>query len=316
MARGTAGYAPRERADLWRTALARADPTLAPEIRAEMHIRLADALIESDGPEQLARDEACDRALHAAWEVLTRDRYPYQWAFISNQLTSLALKRATRDARPGYVAEAIRYLEAALVVYDRTELVLDWAVVQGNLALAYLSNDFDPSNIQQALIHNDLALTVLTATNSPADWARTQMNRGSILGQHVMGDSATHAEEAIAADEQALQIFTFEAAPEKWADLHFNLGNAYRERLYGEPSANNERALYHYGAALVYSAQAEHPLRWAHIKRAMGWTHLSLGAHPDAPQQAIHLAEGLRCLQAALTMFPRQPCPKNGRIPR
>jgi tetratricopeptide (TPR) repeat protein len=136
--------------------------------------------------------------------------------------------------------EAVAAYRAALEVYTRERVPLQWAMTQNNLgtALGALgeredgASDAGRGRLQEAVAAFRAALEVRTRERVPLDWAMTQNNLGNALralGERDDGTSDAgrgRLEEAVAAYRAALEVFRPAGASFYVAGTERNLARA------------------------------------------------------------------------------------------
>jgi tetratricopeptide (TPR) repeat protein len=127
------------------------------------------------------------------------------------------------------IADAIASYQRALRTFDRTRFPAEFAILQNNLATAFLSM---PLVDQRAKMREALAvqafeegLKVVTLIDHPSEYAMLQNNLGNAL-QYV---STSHVVEnnlrAVEAYDEALKVRTRETAPLEYANTIANKAN-------------------------------------------------------------------------------------------
>jgi tetratricopeptide (TPR) repeat protein len=151
-------------------------------------------------------------------------------AMTQNNLGNALSRLGDREEGTERLEEAVDAYRAALQVYTREALPLDWAMTQNNLgsALSGLGErEEGTERLEEAVDAYRAALQVYTREALPLNWAMTQNNLGNALSR--LGDreeGTERLEEAVDAYRAALQVRTREALPLDWATTHNNLGNA------------------------------------------------------------------------------------------
>ena len=114
---------------------------------------------------------------------------------------------------------AISCYEAALQVYARDTLPIEWAHTQNHLGTIYtlrIAGD-ERANREKALAYYEAAMQIFTPAAFPVDNAMLQNNLGHTYARRIAGDEQTNREKALAYYEAALQVFTLETFPtEHW----------------------------------------------------------------------------------------------------
>jgi tetratricopeptide (TPR) repeat protein len=138
-------------------------------------------------------------ALRAALEVLTRERFPDEWAGIQrnvgNVLSSWGENRETgTPPEPARLEEALAAFRAALEVWTRERDPSGWALVQNDLGVALYNlgrQGKGMARLEEALAAFDAALTVYNARRMDPYIKMTRDNRvttARLLYQRRQGD--------------------------------------------------------------------------------------------------------------------------------
>lgn len=146
----------------------------------------------------------------------------------------LALQELAAQGR-ARMTDAIAAYQRALQTFDAGRFPVEFAILQNNLATAFLSLPFsdERAKIREALAVQcfEEALKVVTLIDHPAEYAMLQNNLGNAL-QHA---STSHALEnrlrAIVAYDEALKVRTVANAPLEYANTIANKANC----LWGLP---------------------------------------------------------------------------------
>jgi tetratricopeptide (TPR) repeat protein len=148
-------------------------------------------------------------------------------------LAAYVLGEQKRDN--AWLREAVAANRAALEVWPRERVPLQWAMTQNNLGNVLLSlceredgaSDAGSGRLLEAIVAYRAALEVWTRERAPLQWAGAQNNLGNAL--RTLGereDSTKQLEQAVTAYRAALEAVTRERAPLQWAGTQNNLGNA------------------------------------------------------------------------------------------
>jgi CHAT domain-containing protein len=207
------------------------------------------------------------QALPVAFNLLLDESNSDQQSFIAGTFGKFAdlIQQFPLGQRWLNLELAIQAYELAMQIRTRTNLPVDWAGMQNNLAHAY-SNRIRgdrAENLELAIQTYEQVLQVFTRNNSPADWAMTQSNLALAYCDRIRGDRAENLEKAIQTCEQALQVHTRTDFPVQWAMTQNNLANAYRDRIRDDRAENLELAIQAYDFALQVRTHADFPVDWA-----------------------------------------------------
>jgi tetratricopeptide (TPR) repeat protein len=156
---GAGGVAPRVTMLRQAAERAGADASLAPEIAAEIYLRLWTALSEVAGPDRPGSQEEGLVALQQAVRRLPRERYPKQWGTVQHDLG--VTYRARQSGNPAEnVEQAIAAYEAALTVRSPEGDPDNWAITEYNLGNALVERQQGDrrENLQRAIAAYQAAL--------------------------------------------------------------------------------------------------------------------------------------------------------------
>jgi tetratricopeptide (TPR) repeat protein len=148
------------------------------------------------------------------------------WHLLGVALAQIGEQRGDDAA----LREAVDAYRAALEVYTRERVPLDWAKTQNNLgnALLTLGERGDDDALRAAVAAYRAALQELTRARVPLQWAATQTNLGNALQTLGERGDDTALRAAVAAYRAALEVYTRERAPMQWAMTQANLALALR----------------------------------------------------------------------------------------
>ncbi len=171
--------------------------------------------------------EAAHEALEAALPTLRRAGEPEEIAEADMNL-GVVLQGLAGSGR-ARITDAIAAYQRALRTFDRGRFPKEYAILQNNIATAFLSI---PLSDERAKMREALAvqafeegLKVVNLIDHPSEYAMLQNNLGNAL-QYV---SSSHTVEnnlrALDAYDQALKVRTREAAPVEYANTIANRAN-------------------------------------------------------------------------------------------
>jgi tetratricopeptide (TPR) repeat protein len=210
-----------------------------------------------------------------------------------------------------WLQDAVAAYRAALEVWTRERIPLQWAMAQNNLgnALGTLgARENGTERLLQAVDAFHAALEVRTRERVPLDWAMTQNNLGNAL--RTLGareDGTERLLQAVDAFHAALEVWTRERVPLQWATTQNNLGNALG--TLGEREDGTERLLQAIGAfraALEVRTRERVPLDWAMTQNNLGAALGTLGAREDGTERLLQAVDACR---AALEVWTRERVP-------
>jgi tetratricopeptide (TPR) repeat protein len=124
---------------------------------------------------------------------------------------------------------AIAGYKIILIIFTETDLPIDWAMTQNNLANTYFNRikGDRAENLEMAIASYHQALRIYTETDFPLEWAMSQNNLASAYSNRIKGDRAENLEMAIASYHNALRIYTPEELPIECLQTSRNLGNLH-----------------------------------------------------------------------------------------
>lgn len=244
---------------------------------------------------------------------------------LSDLGTALAVHGGRLDGEAGVklLGEAVDAHCAALEVYTRDEMPVDWAIAQNNLGNTVqiqgrrLGGEVGVALLGKAVEAYRSALEVYTRDASPVDWATTQNNLGNALqtqGMHLGGESgATLLGEAVDAYRVALEVLTCDESPIDWATTQNNLGavlqtlgaragDRFGVALLGE-------AVDAYRAALQVFTHELLPVDWAMTQNNLGNALQSQGKRLGSKAGVALLSEAVVAYFAALEIYTRAQLP-------
>ena len=198
-------------------------------LRGRIHARLATALQAIPGDELESLKEA-RRNLEAAQQILKLEGSPEEIAEIEMNLGLTLQNLAAAHAAP--ITAAISAYQRALRTFNAKSWPKEFAILQNNLAAAFLSIPFsdERARMREALAVQAFqeALKHINIVDHPTEYAMLQNNLGNAL-QYA---SSSHAVEnnlrAIEAYDEALKVRTRAATPAEYANTIANYANCLR----------------------------------------------------------------------------------------
>jgi tetratricopeptide (TPR) repeat protein len=194
--------------------------------RARLSARRGTALqaLPEDGTEAL---EAARLAYEEAMPVLTDLGRPEEIA--ETEMNIGLVIQYLAGAGRARIGDAIAAYQRALRTFDRARYPVEFAILQNNLATAFLSMPLvdESSKMREALAVQafEEGLKVVTLIDHPSEYAMLQNNLGNAL-QYV---SSSHVIEnnlrAVEAYDEALKVRTRESAPLEYANTIANKAN-------------------------------------------------------------------------------------------
>ena len=127
------------------------------------------------------------------------------------------------------MTDAIAAYQRALQTFDARRFPVEFAILQNNLATAFLSLPFsdERAKIREALAVQcfEEALKVVTLIDHPAEYAMLQNNLGNALQQASTSHATENRLRAIVAYDEALKVRSRVHAPLEYANTIANMAN-------------------------------------------------------------------------------------------
>lgn len=238
-------------------------------LRARLQARLATAQIalSETGPDALL---AARSALTEALPVLSADGTAAETAEAEMNLGLAAQSLAGLGA--GRIQDAIAAYQRALRVFDKAAYPQEFAILQSNLAIAFLSIPVsdERSRLREALAVQafEEALTVVTMIDHPREWAMLQNNLGNALQYAASSHPIENRLRALEAYNEALKVRSARTTPAEYANTVANKANCL-SNLPDDPARpelgnprNTRAALELYReAGQIFEALGEHDKR-------------------------------------------------------
>lgn len=199
-------------------------------LRARLHARKASALRAIPGPgvESLERARAeLERAIpvfheHGASAEEVADA----------EMSLGVVLHALAGAGAARLTDAIAAYQRATRVFDRQRYPREFAILQNNLATAYLSMPMrdERAKLREALAVQAFAdaLEVVTLVDDPVEFAMLQNNLGNALQYAASGHPLQNCVRALAAYDAALQVRNPRDTPVEYANTIANKANCLR----------------------------------------------------------------------------------------
>jgi tetratricopeptide (TPR) repeat protein len=265
--------APREAADLSAAVdLYRLSLTLVPAghalSAARIRARLATALMavpaEDAGPMKAARTE-----MTTSLATLTAEGSDAEIAEAEMNLGLICQNLAGMRVMP--IQPAISAYQRALRTFDKRAYPKEFAILQNNLATAFLSMPFtdEAGKMREALAVQafEEGLTVVSLIDHPVEYAMLQNNLGNALQYVSSAHRVENGFRALDAYDEALKVRTARDMPEEYANTIANKANCLSNLPDdpANPEAGNPRNVMD-AIALLRQAQAIFTQRQAHDK--------------------------------------------------
>jgi len=198
-------------------------------LRGRLHARLATALqaIPSDTLDPL---KAARTNLEAARAILQHDGTAEERAEIDMNLGLVLQSLASAGAAP--ITESIAAYQRALRTFDATAFPKEYAILQNNLATAFLSIPFtdERAKMREALAVQAFqdGLKVVDIIEHPTEYAMLQNNLGNALQYVASSHSVENSLRALDAYDEALRVRTRDTTPAEYANTIANVANCLR----------------------------------------------------------------------------------------
>jgi tetratricopeptide (TPR) repeat protein len=234
-------------------------------LRGRLHARLATAL-QAVPANDLVPLKAAQAHLEAARGILKLDGTPEEIAEIEMNLGLVLQSLAGAHAVP--ITEAISAYQRALRTFNATAFPKEYAILQNNLATAFLSIPFsdERSKMREALAVQAFqeGLKIVTLIDHPSEYAMLQNNLGNALQYVSSGHSVENSLRALDAYDEALKVRTRATTPAEYANTIANYANCLRnlpdnlEKPENGNQKNLARALNQYREAIeIFSSFGE-----------------------------------------------------------
>lgn len=198
-------------------------------LRGRIHARLATALqsVPSDTIEPLKKAQ---ENLDAAAALLKYDGTPEELAEIEMNLGLVLQSLASVHAAP--ITAAIAAYQRSLRTFDANAYPKEYAILQNNLATAFLSIPFsdERAKMREALAVQAFqeGLKVVNMIDHPSEYAMLQNNLGNALQYVSSSHSVENCLRALDAYDEALKVRTRATTPAEYANTIANYANCLR----------------------------------------------------------------------------------------
>ena len=211
--------------DLYRRAIA-----LAPEGNAlgvaRIRARLATALMAIPGDNATSLQQAREE-IEAALATLTAEGSDAEIAEAEMNLGLICQSLAGLGLMP--IQKAIGAYQRALRIFDKENYPQEFAILQSNLATAFLSMPFtdQTGKLREALAVQSFqeALSVINIVDHPVEYAMLQNNLGNALQYVSSAHRVENGFRALEAYDEALKVRTLRDMPEEYANTIANKAN-------------------------------------------------------------------------------------------
>jgi tetratricopeptide (TPR) repeat protein len=198
-------------------------------LRGRLHARLATAL-QAVPADDLAPLKDAQRNLEAARDILKHDGTPEEMAEIEMNLGLVLQSLASANAVP--ITAAIAAYQRALRTFDAKAFPKEYAILQNNLATAFLSIPFsdERAKMREALAVQAFqeGLKVVNIIDHPSEYAMLQNNLGNASQYVSSSHSVENCLRALDAYDEALKVRTRATTPAEYANTIANYANCLR----------------------------------------------------------------------------------------
>jgi tetratricopeptide (TPR) repeat protein len=211
-------------------------------LRGRIHARLATAL-QAIPTDDLAPLKDARKNLESARDILKHDGTPEERAEIEMNLGLVLQTLAGVGAAP--ITEAIAAYQRSLRTFDAAAFPKEYAILQNNLATAFLSIPFtdERAKMREALAVQAFqdGLKVVDIIDHPTEYAMLQNNLGNALQYVSSSHSVENCLRALDAYDEALRVRTRETTPAEYANTIANVANCLRNLPddLGDPALGN-----------------------------------------------------------------------------
>lgn len=201
-------------------------PNGAALLSARIRARLATALmaLPAGGVEAL---QAADSHLETALATLAAEGVDEEIA--EAEMNHGLVLQGLAGAGRGSIQSAISAYQRALRTFDKAKHPKEFAILQNNLATAFLSIPFagETAKMREALAVQAFedGLKVVSLVDHPNEYAMLQNNLGNALQTVASSHPVENGFRALEAYDEALKVRTREAAPDEYANTIANRAN-------------------------------------------------------------------------------------------
>jgi tetratricopeptide (TPR) repeat protein len=234
-------------------------PASEPLLSARIRLRKASALhaIPEPGPRYLLQARAELESVLPALSAL--GAMPEEVAEAEMALGVVVQSLAGLHAAK--IGDAISAYQRATRVFDRQRYPRDFAILQNNLATAYLSLAVgdERAKLREALAVQAFseALEVVSLVDDPIEYAMLQNNLGNALQYAATGHAVQNCLRALEAYDEALKVRTPRDTPVQYANTIANKANCLRNLPDDERSRSREALALYAEASAIFRAHGE-----------------------------------------------------------
>ena len=199
------------------------------------------------------------------------------------------LKRPSSDglARGNNVRQAVEKYQQVLIIFQKDEYPVEYAMTQSNLGNAYrdlpsATAEERGENVRKAIQCYQNALEIYKKDEYPVEYAGTQSNLGGAyrnLPSATAEERGENLRKAIQYCQNALEIYKKDEYPVEYAGTQNNLGNTYRDlpsATAEERGENLRKAIQCYQNALEIYRKDEYPQSYCITSVNLGAALISL----------------------------------------
>ena len=176
--------------------------------------------------------------------------------------------QALASEQAANISDAIKHYQKALIVFRKESYPREHAILQNNLATAYLSMPItdDKAKMREALAVQAFqsALSVITLEEHPNEYAMLHNNLGNALQYSTSAHILENNFRALEAYQEALRVRTVHTSPQTYANTIANKANCLRnlpddpdDLAKGNPGRLAEALLLYNEARQIFLEQGE-----------------------------------------------------------
>ncbi len=201
-------------------------PDDLPLLKARIQARMGTALMATPSDDASLLEDARE-AFEAALRVLQQEGSSEEIAETEMNL-GLALQNLAGMHR-ARIQDSIGAYQRALRTFDKTEFPKEFAILQNNLATAFLSIPFtdERSKMREALAVQSFeeGLSIVNLIDHPSEYAMLQNNLGNALQYASSSHRVENGFRALEAYDEALKVRTARDTPGEYANTISNKAN-------------------------------------------------------------------------------------------
>ena len=293
--------------------------TLGKDFHDDLQAQLTALALAAIAPltDTAAQGRVLKQELRLATEKLSKlvrndpGRRPEYQAAMEVELANALVALGRKERSTEFFERAITGYRAALKVFTREHMPVQWSLTLNNLGMALVAlgeRETGTQRLEEAINAYHAALEEYTRPRAPLDWAMTLNNLGVALVALAERETGTQRlKEAIDAYRAALEERTRERGPLEWAMTQNNLGVALATIGERERSVERlEEAIDAYRSALEVRTRERAPLNWAATQNNLGNAWVRLYRLQGGKE---HLDEAITTYRAALEECTRERGP-------